>query len=175
MEWVHPWRLAKDTSGGGIEVLDEFGAKVNHSPIGIAFRMQQSFKPVADADHLSSQSTARNGRTHDHSIRSRDKSRTHIDSDASVRTCMTEIVDHDVPPMGKRFQSMLKVLLLCSRQSFIDIQRLVRSVHGYPGSWDAIFASNRTYCTAAVVWVLRPKASSMIACNRFTRSSGGVL
>ena len=89
MKRIHPGRLTKDTSGGGIKVLDKPWAEGNQSAIGIGIRVQQTFKAIPDAYYLPSQFASRNGRAHDHGIRSRDKACPHVNGNASVRACMT--------------------------------------------------------------------------------------
>ena len=95
---IHPGRLAEDTSGGGIEVLDPLGAEGDQSSIRIAIRVQQPFEPVPDADHLPSQSAPRQGRAHQHGIHARDEARPDVDGDAPVSACMTQDLDHGFTP-----------------------------------------------------------------------------
>ena len=40
MKWIHPGRLAKDTSGGRIKVFDKLGAEGNQSTIRMTIGVQ---------------------------------------------------------------------------------------------------------------------------------------
>ena len=50
MKRIDPGRLAKDSPGGRIKVLNQLRTEGNQSAIGIVFGVQQAFKPIADAN-----------------------------------------------------------------------------------------------------------------------------
>ena len=99
MKGVHPGCLAEDSSGGGVEVLDQFEAQGDQSAIRITIRVQQPFKTVPNADQLPSQFTARQSRTHQHGIHPRDETRPDIDSNSSVIARMAHYLHHRVFPL----------------------------------------------------------------------------
>ena len=76
-------------AAGGIQILNQLRAEGHQSAIGVAFRVQQPIKSIADADHLPSHFARRHGSAHDHGIDSRDKAGTHMDGNASQETAMT--------------------------------------------------------------------------------------
>ena len=80
-----------------IQILDQLRVERDQSAVGIAFRVQQSVKPVADADHLPSQFARRQSRSHDHGIHPRDVAGAHIDSNASEETGMAYFGSHCTP------------------------------------------------------------------------------
>ncbi len=55
MKRIDAGRLAQDATGSRVQVLDQLRAERNQPALGVTFRMQQSVKSIADADHLPSQ------------------------------------------------------------------------------------------------------------------------
>ena len=97
MERIHPQRLPEDARAGRIQILDQLGVQRDQSTVGVALRVQQSVKPIPDADHLPAQLARRQRSPLDHGIQSRHIACADHDRNASQGTGMTCFYSHNLP------------------------------------------------------------------------------
>ena len=100
MKGINSGCLAKDSSGGRVEVLDPFDAQGDQSSIRVPIRVQQPFKTVPNTDQLPSQSTPGQCCTHQHGVHPRDETCPDIDGNAPVITGMTHYFFHSMSPFS---------------------------------------------------------------------------